>query len=99
MSDDINNSMNYSNGTSEVNEAKEADESIENSEIDDNSKTNKGNSETNDISDNIRPFEIDEVGGEDFKGIKKKKICYFTYDNRCSYNYRNRYYATKICYE
>lgn len=74
MSDDINNSMNYSNGTSEVNEAKEADESIENSEIDDNSKTNKGNSETNDISDNIRPFEIDEVGGEDFKGIKKRKF-------------------------
>lgn len=74
MSDDINNSMNYSNGTSEVNEAKEADESIENSEIDDNSKTNKGNSETNDISDNIRPFEIDEVGEEDFKSIKKRKF-------------------------
>ncbi|NOW07292.1 polysaccharide deacetylase [Clostridium beijerinckii] len=80
MSDDINNSMNYSNETSKVAEVKEAGEAYEvvkngeNSEIDDNSKHNENNSEINDISDNIRPFEIDEVGEESFDGIKKRKF-------------------------
>jgi len=82
MSDDINNSMNYSNETSNINttnETGEADDTVrnsENSEINDDSKTNEDNSETNEISENIRPFEIDEdeIDEDDLKGIKRRKF-------------------------